>query len=109
MKKTILAVSALALAAALSGCARGTMTEGGAGAIYSGGTKHAVMVTDNKIGSKVAESEPLVNIIGIVPKGDTSFATTAAKAGITKIATVDSKITNILGIYSETTLIVTGE
>lgn len=109
MKKTILAISALAAAAVLSGCARGSVTEAGAGTIYSGKTKHFVAVTDNKIGSKEGKAGPLVNIIGIVPNGDTSIATAAKDGGITKIATVDAQITNILGVYSETTLIVTGE
>ncbi len=107
MKKTILAVSALAAAAVLSGCARGSVTEAGAGTLFSGDTKHFVAVTDN-VGSKEGTAGPLVNIIGIVPSGDTSVSTAAKNGGIKKIA-VDSKIKNILGIYSETTIIVTGE
>ncbi|MDR2982174.1 MAG: TRL-like family protein [Puniceicoccales bacterium] len=103
MKKSLLAVSALAAVAVLSGCA----TPDTWGGLYSANTGHHIQATDNKIGSKKGESK-LTNIIGIA-EGDISLATAAANGGVTKIATVDIKVKNILSIYSETTLVVTGE
>ena len=44
-----------------------------------------------------------------VMSADVSISTAAANGGITKIATVDSKTVNYLGIWVVRTTIVTGE
>ncbi|MDR2512208.1 MAG: TRL-like family protein [Puniceicoccales bacterium] len=102
MKNIALAVSALSVAGLLAGCA----TPNTWGGLYADST-HAQKVTSNTIGSKSGKAS-IKNIIGI-SSGDASLAAAAKSAGITKIATVDVHVKNILGLYSETTLIVTGE
>lgn len=64
--------------------------------------------TDNVVGSKHGEA-CASNVLGIIASGDASAATAAKTAGITKIATVDGKATNILFFYSTYCVVVTGE
>lgn len=102
MKKALIAVSLITAAAFLTGCAAPNRY----GVLFSD-SAHAMLATDNKIGSKVGESK-ITNILGICT-GDASIATAAKNAGITKVATVDFKVKNYLCVYSETTITVTGE
>ncbi|MDR2429615.1 MAG: TRL-like family protein [Puniceicoccales bacterium] len=102
MKNTLLAVTALSGAAFLAGCAAPDHY----GALFSN-TTHAKGLTNNTIGSKTGQAK-LTNILGIA-EGDASLKAAAKAGNITKVATVDVHIKNILGVYSETTLIVTGE
>ncbi len=52
-----------------------------------------------------------VYLFGLLPMGacDASLATAAKNGGITKIATVNTKIKNVLGLIVTRTTIVTGE
>jgi len=49
------------------------------------------------------------NILGIVAIGDASIDTAAEKGGIEKVATVDTKFTTILGLWSQSCTKVTGK
>ncbi len=49
------------------------------------------------------------NILGLFSVGDGSIITASQKAGITKVATVDRKILNVLFLFGQTCTIVTGE
>lgn len=49
------------------------------------------------------------NILGIVAIGDGSIIAARANGGITKVATVDRKILNVLFLFGQTCTIVTGE
>jgi hypothetical protein len=64
--------------------------------------------TSNPIGPKQGES-CATSILGLVAQGDASAATAAKNGSITKIATIDSKNTGILGIFAKNCTVVTGE
>jgi hypothetical protein len=49
------------------------------------------------------------SFLGLIATGDCSISTAARGAGITKVATVDFDVNTVLGIYSTTKIIVTGE
>lgn len=66
-----------------------------------------ITATSNSKGSKTGTAKS-TNIIGI-HTGDSSIQAAAKSAGISKIYTVDVHGKCILGVYSETTVIVTGE
>lgn len=70
--------------------------------------KGATAATANNLGSKTGES-CAVSYLGIIGMGDASIATAARSGGITKIATVDSNNTNILGFIAKNCTVVTGE
>lgn len=59
-------------------------------------------------GSKRGEASAY-QVLGLIAFGDASLATAAKKGGITKINSADRECTNILGIFSTYTLVVTGE
>jgi len=106
MKKT-LTLAAMTAAAALtfSGCA---MTVGSpATGFILNNSKGPGGATDNKI-VKTGTSK-CQSILGMVATGDCSISTAAKNGGITKVATVDYDVSNILGIIASTTIIVTGE
>ena len=60
-------------------------------------------------GANLKRGEATAKGIILVAVGDASVETAAKNGGIKKIHHVDSKTTNILGIYSEYTTIVYGE
>ncbi len=60
------------------------------------------------IGPKKGES-CTSNILGLIATGDASAITAARKAGISKVTSIDYKMTNILGLYATFCVIVTGE
>jgi hypothetical protein len=69
-------------------------------------------LTNNSAGLKVGESSGTVLLGGIFTKDlvvDCSIQTAAKNAGITKVATVDQKVYDVLGIITTYTTIVTGE
>jgi hypothetical protein len=69
-------------------------------------------LTNNTAGSKVGESSGTVILGGIFTKDlvvDYSIQTAAKNAGINKVATVDQKVYNVLGLIVTYTTIVTGE
>jgi len=105
MKKVIIAAICIFATTFFSGCAMSGVYGTGHGVL--GSSTLPVCATSNTVGSKVGTAT-MTNIIGI-GMGDASIETAAKNGGITKIATVDVKGTNILGLYSKTTVIVTGE
>jgi len=62
------------------------------------------VTTTAKIGKSKA-----TNVFGFWTDGDASIKTAATNGGITKIATVDTKITTILWVYKIVETTVTGE
>lgn len=103
MKKTSLVI--LVSAFIVSGCA--TQIYPLAGSIYSDGVKSPIAATSNEIGTKVGTATAQ-SILGI-SYGDASIQKAAQNGSITKVATVDYKVTNILGLYVEATTVVKGE
>lgn len=68
-----------------------------------------VNATSNAIGSKVGKAKA-TGYLGFLWIGQDASIQKAAKAGgITKISTVDIKMTNLLGLIATYTTIVTGE
>lgn len=102
MKKSMLLV--LALAIVFSGCA--TQIYPLTGAVYTDGVKSPIGATSNEIGTKVGTAKGH-SIIGIA-YGDSSIQKAAANADIKKVATVDYKVWSLLGVFVETTTVVTG-
>ncbi|MBS1536901.1 MAG: hypothetical protein JST20_04055 [Bacteroidetes bacterium] len=68
-----------------------------------------VSATSNPLGSKVGTSTGMGILMGIRLSPDTGIHQAAKNGGITKISTVDFKMTDILGIYQTYTCTVTGE
>lgn len=70
---------------------------------------YPVCATSNDVGSKVGTASGSA-ILGTIFTGDASIKKAAKEAGITKISTVDQKVTTILwGVYIGYTTVVTGE
>lgn len=102
MKKVILVLAVLVVALMVSGCASSLTVP--------------VDASNNPIGSKVGEqSESVKLILGIIPFSwaiDASAYKAAENGGITRIATVDTRVEVQRGFISNTvtyTTIVTGE
>lgn len=68
-----------------------------------------VNATSNPVGSKVGTAEATVYLGVLAFDQDASIRTAAKNGGITKIATVDIKRSDILGIVQTYETIVTGE
>lgn len=104
MKKSFLIIAcATAMTLGLSSCS----ALGSVGAIYTG-TTSPLTATSNQIGSKVGESHS-ISVLGLVAIGDGGVQEAANKAGIKKISTVDTKTMSVLGVFTKTTTVVTGE
>lgn len=73
-------------------------------------TVQPVCATSNEVGSKVGEASGGF-LFSAIPMGgaDSSIQTAAKNGGITKISTVDQKVTTYLGFWTTITTIVTGE
>jgi hypothetical protein len=69
--------------------------------------KGATNATSNEIGSKTGTS-CATSYVGVVALGDASIAAAAKAGGITKISTVDSDNTGIVGVYAKNCTVVTG-
>lgn len=106
MKKLVKILCAVAIAVSMTSCAT-VGTVAGMGTIYTD-VAQGENVTSNALGSKVGTAQAK-NILGVVAIGDASIQAAAKSAGIKKISHVDSKKTNILGIYATHTTIVYGE
>ncbi|MBI3259380.1 MAG: hypothetical protein HYZ54_07915 [Ignavibacteriae bacterium] len=70
---------------------------------------YPVSATSNPLGSKVGVSSGMGILGAIVLSPDSGIQQAAKNGGITKISTVDFKVTNILGIYQTYTCTITGE
>jgi len=94
MKKVIVSLAAVAMAVAAMSCT----------------TISPRMVTSNTVGSKTGQASGML-LFGVLPltSADWSLSTACRSAGITKVATVDTKVNSILGIIVTNTTIVTGE
>lgn len=68
-----------------------------------------VNATSNPVGSKVGTAEATVFLGVLAFDQDASIRTAAKNGGITKIATVDIKRSDVLGIVQTYETIVTGE
>ena len=106
MKKLVKSIFAVAIAMTLASCGS-VGTVAGTGLLYTD-MAQGEMVTGNTLGSKVGTSVAN-SYCGLIAVGDASVQTAARSAGIKKISHVDSKKTNILGIYATHTTIVYGE
>jgi hypothetical protein len=95
MKKTVLVLLAVLAILMIAGCT----------------TTRPLDLTNNTVGSKVGEATGKINFMGMFGANvDVSLQTAAKNGGITKIATVDARVTNILGgLFVTYTTIVTGE
>jgi len=108
MKLKSLAPIAFTAAAAftMSGCAL-TVGSPATGFLFNDSVGPGHAATPHKI-AKTGKST-CTSILGLVAQGDCSIATAAKNGGISKVATVDYDVKNILGLYATTTIIVTGE
>jgi hypothetical protein len=109
MKKLGL-VSMFVVGAAMAGCGGITPIMGkpaGGGSLYSD-VQFNDRVTDNPVGAKQGQA-CASNILGIIATGDTSAATAAKSAGITKIGAIDGQHSNILSFYGKYCTSVVGE
>ena len=68
-----------------------------------------VAVSSNPIGAKTGSAKADVFLSVFCFGGDASIQTAAKNGGITRVATVDMKMTNILNLLQSYTTIVTGE
>lgn len=68
-----------------------------------------MMLTNNAIGSKVGKASGTAYFRFLAFDADWSLRSAAKNGGISKIATVDIKYTNVLGIIWTFETIVTGE
>lgn len=64
--------------------------------------------TENNIGKKKGEA-CASSILGLVTTGDAGIRTAADAGGITEISSVDTSISNILGIYAKFCTVVSGD
>jgi len=67
-----------------------------------------VAATSNAVGNKVGTSTATVYMGGLMFDADASIRTAAANGGITKISTVDVKVSTLLNIITTYECIVTG-
>jgi len=105
MKKQILALSAVASIALLTGCAGGGAPM--IGSLYTEATGPLV-ATGVAGGTKEGVAE-CKSILGLVALGDCSIDTAAKNGGITQISYVDTKASSILGVYATRTTVVKGK
>lgn len=107
MKKSIVGLSAVALAGLLTGCVGPMGVVGGVGAGIYTDVSGPVVATSNAIGSKKGEATAQGFVF--FAQGDASISAAAANGGITKISHVDYHTTSILGLYAKTTTTVYGD
>lgn len=102
--KSLAVIGIVAVALGISGCAAvGPLP----GAFYTN-TKFPSIASQSGPGSKTGTSQAR-SYLSMVAVGDASVDTACRNGRITKISTVDTHGTSILGIYSTWTTIVTGE
>jgi hypothetical protein len=107
MKKSIVCLSAVALAGLMTGCVHPMGPIGGVSAGIYTDVAGPIAATSNPIGSKrgQASSEGII----CFAKGDASIKAAAENGGITKISHVDYHTKSILCIWARTTVTVYGE
>jgi hypothetical protein len=77
------------------------------GILYTDATG-PLSATGSGVGSKKGEA-CASGILGLVSTGDASVATAARSGGISRISTVSYQYTTILGVYTKTCAVVTGD
>lgn len=111
MKKSLLKIGIIMLSIiSITSCATMMPSNGGmqtSGAFYTGYTDSKI-ATSNTVGSKVGTASS-TNVLGLVTVGDGGVQEAAKDAGITKISHVDTKVSDVLGLYRKVTTIVYGE
>jgi len=105
MKKTALALATAASFALLTGCA-GTGAAPVNGFLFSD-AKGPLLATNNKNATKVGKAA-CTSILGWIGQGDCSIEAAAKAGGITEISTVDTEVTNLIGVYATRTTVVRG-
>jgi hypothetical protein len=110
MNHRLAAAVLTAAATGLSGCAAGAAYAGRgvSNGFFYAETKAGEAVNPGSIGSKTGEA-CTTSILGLVTTGDNSYQTAAKNGHITKIATVDNRYKNVLGIFAEYCVVVTGD
>ena len=78
-------------------------------AISSCSMNYPICATSNPVGSRVGMADGSGYLMGLTFFGEASIRNAAKNGGITKISTVDFKVTNTLFLYQTYTCIVTGE
>jgi outer membrane lipoprotein SlyB len=102
MRKITMLLALVAMLA-LSGCAQLPYQTG---SIYTSHTA-PMQATQNEVGNKKGEACQ-TNILGIFSTGDASIAAAAKAGGMGKVGTVNYSFSTILGLYSSTCTVVTG-
>lgn len=94
------------LAVSVSGCATtGVFTTTGFGLVTA--FTEPVLVGDASETSKTGEACS-VNVLAVVAIGDGSINAAKRAGGITKIATVDREVLNVMGLYGKACTVVRG-
>lgn len=93
----------MVLAISFGGC----MVHPLVGTLYTDVTFHAGDY-EQMIGKKSARACS-TNILGIIAVGDASVVKAAKGGGISKVTSVDYKMTNILGLFGSYCVVITGE
>jgi hypothetical protein len=106
MKPYIKAVIALTTLASLSGCYAFLGVENG-GLIYRDVTL-PLTATEYGPGSKVGRAEA-TTLLGLISTGNAGIEAAKRNGGITKVAHVDYRRTNMLGIFATYEVIVYGD
>ncbi len=106
LKVAVLAAAAMSL----TGCASAAFASRGVplAGLYVDTTTHE-QLTENAVGAKSSPEQCAPSILGIVATGDASVGKAAKMAGITKVAVVDAKYSNILGLFAKYCVVVHGE
>jgi hypothetical protein len=107
MKKLAL-LAVLASSTTLTGCAGLAFSTHSVNTGFYAETKANERVTDNAVGTKTGEACSQ-SYLGVVTTGDSSVPAAAKAGGIRKIASVDNKFTNMLGLYATYCVVVTGD
>jgi hypothetical protein len=98
-------IAILALVTLSSGCAMSNSAPV-TGYAYTG-ARGATNATSNEVGTKTGTA-CATSYVGVVALGDASIAAAAKAGGITKISSVDSDNTGIIGVYAKNCTIVSG-
>ena len=103
MKKIVMA-GMVAAATLLSGC----MGPYSGGLIYNN-YNQPLSVRDNATACSKRGESSMTNVLGYFAMGDASVSKAKQAAGITKVGSVDTHFTSILGIVGTTTTVVCGD
>ncbi len=104
MKKLVTIASMATLGLLVSGCAMHPTV----GFIYTD-SQLPVAATSNNVSTVISgTSDECVSYLGLIASGNCSVQSAKENSGITKVATVDYKVTTILGLISRGRTVITG-